>query len=104
MDPTVDVTDRERFLQELVELSGGDTSASVPLEGIADRLRLPREQAVLIAESLCTGLPGSAFHGLIRPSEGEDYTNLRITDAGLDFLEQPSLVSTVPDPSPLDGP
>lgn len=88
MNPTTDVQDRTRFLQILEELSGGEPGRNVSLEEIAQRLDLPRDQAVLIAESLCSGLPGSAHHRLLQPAREDDYSEIGITQEGLEFLEE----------------
>lgn len=90
MNPTADVTDRKRFLNELNEIADGQPSRAVPVAEIARRLQIPPEQAVLIAESLCSGLPGSAYHGLVEC--GEDFSQVSITPEGLAFLEESSSV------------
>lgn len=95
MTPTTDVTDRERFLQMLGDLSGGESGMRVPLHELAQRLNLPQEDAVLLAESLCAGMPGSAYHGLIEPCDGEDFSEVGITDEGLAFLESVPAVSSL---------
>ncbi len=87
MEPTLDVKDRERFLQQMYDLTDGDTERILPTFDIAGRLGIPHDQAVLIAERLHTGMPGSANHGLLEPT-GEDYLEVRLTPAGVEFLEQ----------------
>ena len=94
MDPTLDVTDRERFLQELGEMSDGDSGRAVPVSEIAARLSLPQEQAILIAESLCTGLPGSAHHGLVQPARGEDFSEVILTRQGMELLDDAGIMPT----------
>jgi DNA-binding IclR family transcriptional regulator len=84
MAPTIDVTDRERFMTELRALTGEDPGRSAPLGEIARRLDLHPDQAQLIADSLVAGMPGSAAHGLIE-LDGEG--SVRFTPEGLEFLE-----------------
>ena len=93
MDPTLDVTDRERFLRELGEIAG-DSGRAVPVSEIAARLSLPPDQAVLIAESLCTGLPGSAHHGLVMPAREEDFSEVVLTPEGMELLDDTDTVIT----------
>jgi hypothetical protein len=84
---TVNTSDRERFLSELREMSGGDTDRPVPTTEIAQRPGVPADQDGLIAESLHTGLPGSARHRLLEPGEGEDYASVSITEEGRKVLD-----------------
>ena len=82
MSPTLDVTDRARFLSELYTLSEGDTERTVPLNEIAQRLNLPPDQAQMLADSICAGLPGSAHHGLVQCEE----EGIRLTQEGMEFF------------------
>ncbi|MBW3624112.1 MAG: hypothetical protein KY468_11950 [Armatimonadetes bacterium] len=87
MTPTDDLMDRERFLQELRTLSGGNPDRPVSLEHVAQTLEIDPAQAELIAESLHTGLPGSSAHGLLRPAGEKDFSEVCITPEGLRFLD-----------------